>query len=98
MPLLLAPALPLHTAGKYVAAAYIVFFALILIYVAIMTIRLNGVEREVAEMLERVADDDPLAAEQARLEHSIVLPEESAHVALPHGSSHVPLPEESARV
>ncbi len=30
------PALPLHSAGKYVAGAYIVFFALVLIYVAIM--------------------------------------------------------------
>ena len=30
-----APALPLHTAGKYVAAAYVVFLALVLIYVAI---------------------------------------------------------------
>ena len=30
------PALPLHTAGKYVAGAYIVLFALVLIYVAIM--------------------------------------------------------------
>ena len=30
------PALPLDEAGKYVAAAYIVFLALILIYVAII--------------------------------------------------------------
>jgi hypothetical protein len=33
------PALPLHTAGKYVAGAYIVLFAIVLIYVAIMAIR-----------------------------------------------------------
>ena len=30
------PALPLHEAGKYVAGAYIVLFALVLVYVAIM--------------------------------------------------------------
>ena len=33
------PALPLDEAGKYVAAAYLVFLALMLIYVAIMAVR-----------------------------------------------------------
>jgi hypothetical protein len=47
-----APALPLHTAGKYVAGAYIVFVALILIYVAIMARRLGRTEREL-EALKR---------------------------------------------
>jgi hypothetical protein len=46
------PALPLHTAGKYVAAAYIVLFALVLIYVAIMAIRLSRIERQLGELLE----------------------------------------------
>ncbi len=46
------PALPLHTAGKYVAAAYIVLFALVLIYVAIMAIRLSRIERDLGELLE----------------------------------------------
>ena len=45
-----APALPLHTAGKYVAGAYIVFLALVLIYVAIMAGRLARTEREIAEL------------------------------------------------
>jgi hypothetical protein len=45
------PALPLHTAGKYVAAAYIVLFALVLIYVAIMAIRLSRIERDLGELL-----------------------------------------------
>jgi CcmD family protein len=45
------PALPLHTAGKYVAAAYIVLFVLILIYVAIMGLRLSRIERELGELL-----------------------------------------------
>jgi phosphatidylserine synthase len=45
-----APALPLHTAGKYVAGAYIVFLALVLVYVAIMATRLARTERELAEL------------------------------------------------
>lgn len=44
------PALPLDTAGKYVAAAYLVFLFMILIYVAIMSARLGRVERELAEL------------------------------------------------
>jgi hypothetical protein len=46
------PALPLHTAGKYVAGAYVVLFALVLIYVAIMAVRLSRIERELGELLE----------------------------------------------
>ncbi len=45
-----APALPLHTAGPYVAAAYITFLALVLIYVAIMASRLARTERDLAEL------------------------------------------------
>ena len=45
-----APALPLHSAGKYVAGAYIVFLAIILIYVAIMATRLARTERELTEL------------------------------------------------
>jgi hypothetical protein len=45
-----APALPLHSAGKYVAGAYIVFLALVLVYVAIMASRLSRTERELAEL------------------------------------------------
>ena len=50
MRLLAAPALPLHSAGKYVAGAYIVFVALILIYVSIMARRLRRTERELEEL------------------------------------------------
>jgi hypothetical protein len=46
------PALPLHEAGKYVAGAYIVLFAVVLVYVAIMAIRLSRIERELGELLE----------------------------------------------
>jgi uncharacterized membrane protein len=45
-----APALPLHTSGKYVAGAYVVFLALVLIYVVIMATRLSRTEREIAEL------------------------------------------------
>ena len=55
------PALPLHEAGKYVAAAYVVVFALVLIYVAIMAMRLSRIQRELASLLsrERPAADQP---------------------------------------
>ena len=44
--------LPLHTAGPYVAAAYIVFVALILLYVGIMAGKLSKIERELGELTE----------------------------------------------
>jgi uncharacterized membrane protein len=57
-----APALPLHEAGKYVAAAYIVFLALVLIYVAIMAAKLVRIQREIGELADlaerRAAQDD----------------------------------------
>jgi hypothetical protein len=69
--LAVAPALPLHTAGKYVAGAYIVFLALVLVYVAIMATRLARTERELSELRrdvelsraarERDSDRDPEA-------------------------------------
>ena len=58
----LMPALPLDEAGKYVAAAYLVFLALILIYVAIMAAKLSRIERELGELTEIV--DRRSAAEE----------------------------------
>jgi hypothetical protein len=46
------PALPLGDAGPYVAAAYLVFLALVLIYVAIMASKLVRIEREIGELAE----------------------------------------------
>jgi hypothetical protein len=46
------PALPLGDSGPYVAAAYLVFLALILIYVAIMAGKLARVQREIGELVE----------------------------------------------
>ena len=48
--------------GGYVAAAYLVFLAIILIYVAIMAVRLTRTERDLAELNEladRRADAPP---------------------------------------
>ncbi len=48
--LAVAPALPLGKSGKFVAGAYIVFLVLVLVYVAIMAIRSQRIERELAEL------------------------------------------------
>ncbi|MEZ5157179.1 MAG: hypothetical protein R2718_13840 [Solirubrobacterales bacterium] len=64
------PALPLDEAGKYVAAAYIVFVALLLVYIAIMAARLGRISREIDEIAE--------AAEKGRAEPgSAAEPEEA---------------------
>ena len=70
-----APALPLHSAGKYVAGAYIVFVAVILIYVTIMGVRIARSQRELAKLKaeldrrqRRQAEDDGIAGE---LEESV---------------------------
>jgi type II secretory pathway component PulM len=56
------PALPLDEAGKYVAGAYLVFLALVVIYVAIMASKLSRIERDLEELNElvdrRTADED----------------------------------------
>jgi hypothetical protein len=65
--LAVSPALPLHEAGKYVAGAYVVLFAIVLIYVAIMAVRLSRIERELGELLslsERSGDTPPPAPER----------------------------------
>lgn len=41
--------------GDYLAAAYLVFLALVLIYVVIMAIRLSNLERDIADLDERLA-------------------------------------------
>ena len=46
------PALPLDEAGKYVAAAYVVFVALILIYVAIIGAKIARIDRQISELME----------------------------------------------
>jgi hypothetical protein len=50
---LLATSIPGSSNNGYVAAAYIVFFAIVLVYVAIMALRLTRVERGLRELNER---------------------------------------------
>ena len=60
-----APALPLHKAGPYVAAAYIVFVVLVLAYVVILALRASRIEKDVValrrEVESRESSDDPEA-------------------------------------
>jgi hypothetical protein len=46
------PALPLDEAGKYVAGAYVVFLALILVYVAIIGAKIARLDRAITELAE----------------------------------------------
>ncbi|OJU84516.1 MAG: hypothetical protein BGO11_13130 [Solirubrobacterales bacterium 70-9] len=69
MPALLAvaPAIPNDVGGKYVAGAYIVFVLLLLIYVAIMGMKLARIERDLREVAEiaEARKAEPSAAEAA---------------------------------
>jgi hypothetical protein len=58
------PALPLDEAGKYVAAAYLVFLALVLIYVAIMAGRLGRISRDLDEVTELLEQRDAAREEE----------------------------------
>ena len=63
------PALPLDDAGPYVAGAYLVFLALILIYVAVMASKLVRIARdldEVADLIERAESPDRRGADDRR--------------------------------
>ncbi len=75
------PALPLHTAGKYVAGAYIVVFVIVLIYVAIMAIRLSHIDRDLGELLA-LSDDEQLEAGGTDAPRG-----SPAHAPEPHDSS-----------
>jgi isoprenylcysteine carboxyl methyltransferase (ICMT) family protein YpbQ len=52
---------PLHEAVKYVAAAYIAVFVIVLLYVAIMAVRVRRVERDLGELMRRVSSGDDSA-------------------------------------
>jgi hypothetical protein len=60
------PALPLDDAGPYVAAAYLIFLALILVYVAIMATKLARIERELIELSELAERRTAAPDEEAR--------------------------------
>ena len=52
----LASSLPENTGDGYVAAAYIVFFVLLLIYLAIMALRLSHVQRDLRDLQARAQE------------------------------------------
>ena len=60
----LATTLPENSNDGYVAAAYIVFLAIVLIYVAIMAVRLSRVERKVEELRDQ--NGSPSRAREVR--------------------------------
>ena len=57
------------TAEKYVTAAYCVVFAVVLVYLLIMALKLQRLEREVDELAARVPDEEAAEArrEEARV-------------------------------
>ena len=65
------PALPLDSAGPYVAAAYLVFLALVLVYVGIMAAKLARIASQITELdellarRERASDEDDSDRERA---------------------------------
>ena len=50
--------------AKYVAAAYGVVFLVVLLYVVIMALKLGRLERELAEITQRLAARQPAEAER----------------------------------
>ncbi len=60
------PALPLDEAGKYVAAAYIVFVLLLVIYVGIMAAKLNRISRDLEELAELAEGRQAVANAETR--------------------------------
>jgi Tfp pilus assembly protein PilX len=65
-----APAIPNDVGGRYVAGAYIVFVLLLLIYVAIMGMKLARIERDLTEIaaIAEARKEDAVAAEAAPAE------------------------------
>ncbi|TML52239.1 MAG: CcmD family protein [Actinobacteria bacterium] len=59
----------LTTGEKYVTAAYCVVFAVVLVYLLIMALKLQRLEREVDELAARVPDEEAAEAlrEEARV-------------------------------
>jgi hypothetical protein len=53
------PALPLDEAGKYVAGAYVTFFVLVVVYVAIIGTKIARIGRELEELADLVEERIP---------------------------------------
>jgi hypothetical protein len=75
---MLANALPENTGDGYVAAAYVVFFVLLLIYLAIMALRLSHVQRDLRDLRARGGAEPPQPGSQATPEQTVgVAPHEA---------------------
>jgi CcmD family protein len=55
-----------NTEAKYVAAAYGVVFLVVLLYVAIIALKLARLERELADLTERLAARPAVESERRR--------------------------------
>jgi hypothetical protein len=60
-----APAVPYDKAGRYVAAGFIVFFAVVLVYVLIMATKLQRLEKGLEELNEQLDARDRAAGRGA---------------------------------
>jgi hypothetical protein len=75
-----ANALPENTGDGYVAAAYIVFFVLLMIYLAIMALRLSHVQRDLRDLQARSgAEPTPPAGQTPQKRHADVPPHAEPH-------------------
>lgn len=59
------PALPLDEAGKYVAAVYIFFVVLVLLYLGILSARIGRLEKDALEIHELLDERERATDEQA---------------------------------
>ena len=62
------PALPLDEAGEYVAAAYIVFVVLLVIYVGLMAAKLSRISDDLEELTELAESRQRAAGSEQREE------------------------------
>jgi hypothetical protein len=53
------PALPLDEAGKYVAGAYVTFFVLVVVYVAIIGTKIARIDRELEHLSDLIEERLP---------------------------------------
>jgi Tfp pilus assembly protein PilO len=63
-----APALPLDEAGEYVAAAYIVFVVLLVVYVGLMAAKLGRISSDLEELTELAESKQRAAGGEQREE------------------------------
>jgi hypothetical protein len=85
--LAVAPAIPNDVGGKYVAGAYIVFVLLLLIYVAIMGMKLARIERDLRDVAEIAEARKPAAPSSVQAAPGRGSEEPSISDSLaPHGS------------